>query len=149
MQRWYITKIPQRHGLKQAQQRYSQYKHICIEFIYEIIQLRLLQTVWCWCAKLMRWCCLIVPVTGLSGELHLKQEARASFAAMSREHVTEEDIETFMHVQDIAMQVGKLVVGDWTLTNLCSLDFFRLTKTITLVSGIFMVLHHIGVMPLI
>lgn len=36
--------IPQRHGLKQAQQQYSQYKHICIEFIYEIIQLRLLQT---------------------------------------------------------------------------------------------------------
>lgn len=90
-----------------------------------------------------------MPVTGLSGELHLKQEARASFAAMSREHVTEEDIETFMHVQDIAMQVGKLVVGDWTLTNLCSLDFSRLTKTITLVSGIFMVLHHIGAMPLI
>lgn len=130
MQRWYITKIPQRHGLKQAQQRYSQYKHICIEFIYEIIQLRLLQTVWCWCAKVMRRCCLIVPVIGLSGELHLKQEARASFAAMSREHVTEEDIETFMHVQEIAMQVGKLVVGDWIMTNLCCLDFSRLTKTI-------------------
>lgn len=53
-----------------------------------------------------------MPVTGLSRELHLKQEARASFAAMSREHVTEEDIETFMQVQEIATQVGKLVVGD-------------------------------------
>eukprot|EP00066_Takifugu_rubripes_P029795 XP_011619061.1 PREDICTED: histone acetyltransferase KAT6B isoform X3 [Takifugu rubripes] len=41
---------------------------------------------------------------GLSGELHLKQEARATFAAMSREHVTEEDIETFVHVRELAMQ---------------------------------------------
>lgn len=37
-------KIPLRHGLKQAQQQNSQYKHICIECIYEIIQPRLLQT---------------------------------------------------------------------------------------------------------
>lgn len=57
----------------------------------------------------MRRCCLIVPVTGFSGELHLKQEAQATFAAMSREHVTEEDIETFMHVRELAMQVRKLV----------------------------------------
>ncbi|XP_056906895.1 histone acetyltransferase KAT6B isoform X2 [Takifugu flavidus] len=41
---------------------------------------------------------------GLSGEVHLKQEARATFAAMSREHVTEEDIETFVHVRELAMQ---------------------------------------------
>ncbi|XP_029689891.1 histone acetyltransferase KAT6B isoform X2 [Takifugu rubripes] len=41
---------------------------------------------------------------GLSGELHLKQEARTTFAAMSREHVTEEDIETFVHVRELAMQ---------------------------------------------
>uniref|UniRef100_H2UAS2 histone acetyltransferase n=1 Tax=Takifugu rubripes TaxID=31033 RepID=H2UAS2_TAKRU len=42
------------------------------------------------------------------GELHLKQEARTTFAAMSREHVTEEDIETFVHVRELAMQVRKL-----------------------------------------
>lgn len=117
MQRWYITKIPQRRGPKQAQPQYSQYKHICIEFIYEIIQLRLLQTVRCWCAKLMRRCRLIVSITGLGGELHLKQEARATFAAMSREHVTEEDIETFVHVRELAMQVRKLPFRDYTLTN--------------------------------
>lgn len=35
--------IPLRHSLKQAQQQCSQYKHICIECIYEIIP-RLLQT---------------------------------------------------------------------------------------------------------
>lgn len=56
----------------------------------------------------MRRCHLIVSITGLSGELHLKQEARATFAAMSREHVTEEDIETFVHVRELAMQVRKL-----------------------------------------
>lgn len=65
----------------------------------------------------MRRCCLIVSITGLSGELHLKQEARATFAAMSREHVTEEDIETFMHVRELAMQVRKLPFRDYTLTN--------------------------------
>lgn len=100
--------IPQRHGLKQAQQQYSQYKHICIEFIYEIIQLRLLQTGRCWCAYLMCWCCFIVPVIGHNGELHVKQEVRANFAAMSRDHVSEEDIETFTHVQELAVQVRKL-----------------------------------------
>lgn len=35
------------------------------------------------------------------------------------------------------------------MTNLCCLDFSRLTKTITLVSGIYVVLHRIGVMLLI
>ncbi|KAK5881336.1 hypothetical protein CesoFtcFv8_022148 [Champsocephalus esox] len=41
---------------------------------------------------------------GHNGELRVKQEAHADFAAMSRDHVTEEDIEAFMHVQEIAMQ---------------------------------------------
>lgn len=40
----------------------------------------------------------------------MKQEARANYAAMSREHVTEEDIETFMHVQELAAQVRNLMV---------------------------------------
>lgn len=51
-----------------------------------------------------------MPVTGLNRELHVKQEARANYAAMSREHVTEEDIETFMHVQELAAQVRNLMV---------------------------------------
>lgn len=55
----------------------------------------------------MCWCYVIVPVTGLNRELHVKQEARANYAAMSREHVTEEDIETFMHVQELAAQVSQ------------------------------------------
>lgn len=99
--------IPQRHGLKQAQQQCSQYKHICIEFIYEIIQLRLLQTACCRCAYLMCWYCVTVPATGHNRELHVKQEVRANFAAMSRDHVTEEDIETFTRVQDVALQVRR------------------------------------------
>lgn len=37
----------------------------------------------------------------------MKQEAQADFAAMSRDHVTEEDIETFTHVQELAVQVRK------------------------------------------
>ncbi|XP_077959562.1 histone acetyltransferase KAT6B isoform X1 [Gasterosteus aculeatus] len=41
---------------------------------------------------------------GHNGELRVKQEARADFAAMSRDHVMEEDIETFTHVQEVAMQ---------------------------------------------
>lgn len=57
---------------------------------------------------LMCWRCVIVPVTGHNGELHMKQEARADFAAMSRDHVTEEDIETFRHVQETAVQVREL-----------------------------------------
>lgn len=65
----------------------------------------------------MRRCHLIVSITGLSGELHLKQEARATSAAMSREHVTEEDIETFVHVRELAMQVRKLSFRDYSLTN--------------------------------
>ncbi|CAG04830.1 unnamed protein product, partial [Tetraodon nigroviridis] len=60
----------------------------------------------------------------LSGELRLKQEARASFAAMSREHVTDEDIKTFVHVQEIAMQVGKTV--GWR-PKFEKLGFFRLS----------------------
>lgn len=49
-----------------------------------------------------------MPVTGHNGEFHVKQEARANFAAMSRDHVTEEDIDTFMRVQERAVQVRKL-----------------------------------------
>lgn len=60
---------------------------------------------------LMCWCCVIVPVTGHNGELRVKQEARADFAAMSRDHVTEEDIETFTRVQELAAQVRKLGEG--------------------------------------
>lgn len=44
-------------------------------------------------------------VTGLNWELHVKQEAQMDFVAMSRDHVTEEDIETFTHVQELAAQV--------------------------------------------
>uniref|UniRef100_A0A7N5ZZC1 histone acetyltransferase n=1 Tax=Anabas testudineus TaxID=64144 RepID=A0A7N5ZZC1_ANATE len=40
-------------------------------------------------------------------ELHVKQEARMNFVAMSRDHVTEEDIETFTRVQELAAQVIK------------------------------------------
>lgn len=100
--------IPLRHGLKQAQQQYSEYKHICIECIYEIIQPWLLQTVSVFISCLMCGCCVIVPVTGLNRELHLKQEAQMDFAAMSRDHVMEEDIETFTRVQELAAQVKKL-----------------------------------------
>lgn len=56
----------------------------------------------------MGWCCVIVPVTGHSDELHVKQEAQADFAAMSRDHVTEEDIETFTRVQELAAQVRQV-----------------------------------------
>lgn len=48
-----------------------------------------------------------MPATGHNGELRVKQEARADFAAMSRDHVTDEDIETFMRVQEQAVQVRK------------------------------------------
>lgn len=48
-----------------------------------------------------------MPVTGHNGELRVKQEARAEFAAMSRDHVTEEDMETFARVQELAAQVRK------------------------------------------
>lgn len=48
-----------------------------------------------------------MPATGHSRELHVKQEVRANFAAMSRDHVTEEDIETFTRVQDVALQVRR------------------------------------------
>ncbi|XP_030255643.1 histone acetyltransferase KAT6B isoform X2 [Sparus aurata] len=50
---------------------------------------------------------------GHNGELRVKQEARADFAAMSRDHVTEEDIETFTHVQELAAQrTGSLMNTD-------------------------------------
>ncbi|XP_026034340.1 histone acetyltransferase KAT6B isoform X1 [Astatotilapia calliptera] len=41
---------------------------------------------------------------GHNGELHVKQETQADFAAMSRDHVTEEDIETFTRIQELAAQ---------------------------------------------
>ena len=47
-----------------------------------------------------------MPVTGHNGELRVKQEAQTDFAAMSRDHVTEEDFETFARVQELALQVG-------------------------------------------
>ncbi|XP_045923997.1 histone acetyltransferase KAT6B isoform X2 [Micropterus dolomieu] len=50
---------------------------------------------------------------GHSEELRVKQEAHADFAAMSRDHVTEDDIETFTHVQDLTMQrTGSLMNTD-------------------------------------
>ena len=54
---------------------------------------------------------------GYGGELRVKQEAHADFAAMSREHVTEEDIETFTHVQELAVQVRKLGKGSTSSTS--------------------------------
>uniref|UniRef100_A0A3Q2PD44 histone acetyltransferase n=1 Tax=Fundulus heteroclitus TaxID=8078 RepID=A0A3Q2PD44_FUNHE len=41
---------------------------------------------------------------GHLGRLHVKQEAPADLAAMSRDHVTEDDIETFTRVQELAAQ---------------------------------------------
>lgn len=35
----------------------------------------------------------------------MKQEAQTDLAAMSRDHVTEEDVETFRRVQELAAQV--------------------------------------------
>nr|XP_033467607.1 histone acetyltransferase KAT6B isoform X2 [Epinephelus lanceolatus] len=50
---------------------------------------------------------------GHNGELRVKQEAQADFAAMSRDHVTEEDIEMFTHVQELAVQrTGSLMNTD-------------------------------------
>ncbi|XP_032358510.1 histone acetyltransferase KAT6B isoform X2 [Etheostoma spectabile] len=50
---------------------------------------------------------------GHNGELRVKQEAQADFAAMSRDHITEEDIETFTHVQELAVQrTGSLMNTD-------------------------------------
>ncbi|KAM4523984.1 histone acetyltransferase KAT6B isoform 1-T6 [Odontesthes bonariensis] len=46
-------------------------------------------------------------------ELHVKQEAPADFVAMSRDHITEEDIETFTRVQELAAQkTGSLMSTD-------------------------------------
>ncbi|XP_026170970.1 histone acetyltransferase KAT6B isoform X4 [Mastacembelus armatus] len=41
---------------------------------------------------------------GHNWEMHVKQETQMDFAAMSRDHVTEEDIETFTRVQELAAQ---------------------------------------------
>ncbi|XP_035808425.1 histone acetyltransferase KAT6B isoform X2 [Amphiprion ocellaris] len=50
---------------------------------------------------------------GHNGELHVKQETRAEYVAMSRDHVTEEDIETFTRVQELAAQrTGSLMNTD-------------------------------------
>ncbi|MEQ2183836.1 hypothetical protein GOODEAATRI_002060 [Goodea atripinnis] len=43
---------------------------------------------------------------GHLGKLHMKQEAPADLAAMSKDHVTEEDIETFARVQQLAAQTS-------------------------------------------
>ncbi|XP_014845491.1 PREDICTED: histone acetyltransferase KAT6B isoform X2 [Poecilia mexicana] len=46
--------------------------------------------------------------------LHVKQEAQADLAAMSRDHVSEEDIETFTRVQELAAQkTGSLTNTDF------------------------------------
>ncbi|XP_061564469.1 histone acetyltransferase KAT6B isoform X2 [Cololabis saira] len=50
---------------------------------------------------------------GHNKELHVKQEARADFVAMFRDHVTEEDIETFTRVQELSAQkTGSLMNTD-------------------------------------
>lgn len=49
-----------------------------------------------------------MPVTGHMGELRVKQEAQAGFVAMSRDHVTDEDVEMFTRVQELSAQVRKL-----------------------------------------
>ncbi|XP_039643275.1 histone acetyltransferase KAT6B isoform X2 [Perca fluviatilis] len=50
---------------------------------------------------------------GHNGELRVKQEAQTDFAAMSRDHISEEDIETFTHVQELAVQrTGSLMNTD-------------------------------------
>ncbi|XP_028332195.1 histone acetyltransferase KAT6B isoform X5 [Gouania willdenowi] len=47
------------------------------------------------------------------GELRLQQEVRAEFVATRRDHVTEEDVETFARVQEIAAQrTGSLMNSD-------------------------------------
>uniref|UniRef100_A0A1A7YEB8 histone acetyltransferase n=1 Tax=Iconisemion striatum TaxID=60296 RepID=A0A1A7YEB8_9TELE len=51
---------------------------------------------------------------GHSAELRVKQEVRAEFVATSREHVTEEDIETFTCVQELtAQKTGSLLNTDF------------------------------------
>ncbi|KAM4715906.1 histone acetyltransferase KAT6B isoform 3-T4 [Anableps anableps] len=51
---------------------------------------------------------------GHLNKLHVKQEAQADLAAMSRDHVTEEDIETFTRVQELAAQkTGSLTNTDF------------------------------------
>ncbi|XP_054898969.1 histone acetyltransferase KAT6B isoform X2 [Poeciliopsis prolifica] len=51
---------------------------------------------------------------GHLSKLHVKQEAQADLAAMSRDHVSEEDIETFTRVQELAAQkTGSLTNTDF------------------------------------
>lgn len=40
----------------------------------------------------------------------MKQEAQTEMAAMSREHVDEDDIETFTRVQQLAAQVRNITI---------------------------------------
>uniref|UniRef100_A0A3Q2YGK6 histone acetyltransferase n=1 Tax=Hippocampus comes TaxID=109280 RepID=A0A3Q2YGK6_HIPCM len=49
-------------------------------------------------------CSFIVPLIGHKRELRVKQEPRASSAAMSGEHVTDKDVEMFASVREIAAQ---------------------------------------------
>uniref|UniRef100_A0A3Q2QKJ2 histone acetyltransferase n=1 Tax=Fundulus heteroclitus TaxID=8078 RepID=A0A3Q2QKJ2_FUNHE len=54
------------------------------------------------------------PNPKLDIKLHVKQEAPADLAAMSRDHVTEDDIETFTRVQELAAQkTGSLTNTDF------------------------------------
>uniref|UniRef100_A0A3B5L671 histone acetyltransferase n=1 Tax=Xiphophorus couchianus TaxID=32473 RepID=A0A3B5L671_9TELE len=49
-----------------------------------------------------------------AADLHVKQEAQADLAAMSRDHVSEEDIENFTRVQELAAQkTGSLTNTDF------------------------------------
>ncbi|XP_027885821.1 histone acetyltransferase KAT6B isoform X2 [Xiphophorus couchianus] len=51
---------------------------------------------------------------GHLSKLHVKQEAQADLAAMSRDHVSEEDIENFTRVQELAAQkTGSLTNTDF------------------------------------
>lgn len=46
-----------------------------------------------------------MPATGVNRELHVKQEVRAQLTGMSRDHVMDEDIQMFAHVQEVSLQV--------------------------------------------
>lgn len=48
-----------------------------------------------------------MPVTGHRDELRVKHENQAGFVAMSRDHVTEEDVLMFTRVQELSAQVSK------------------------------------------
>lgn len=49
--------------------------------------------------------CVPVPVADHGPELHAKQRVQTHFVAMSGDHVTEEDVEIFAQVQELAAQV--------------------------------------------